>query len=123
MLRMFHWLPAVLYAGVIFALSHQSRAPGPGLAPDYVLHFAEYGGFALAILWGATSGLGDRPRVRIWAAVWLSAVFYGVLDEFHQSFIPARQASAQDVVADAAGALAALLAAHFFLVRRAKGDL
>jgi VanZ family protein len=35
----------------------------------------------------------------------LAAVLYGLSDEVHQSFIPGRDASVGDVVADALGAL------------------
>jgi VanZ family protein len=35
------------------------------------------------------------------------AVLLGIGDEFHQSFIPGRDASLQDVMADAVGACAA----------------
>ncbi|MDH3980911.1 MAG: VanZ family protein, partial [Gammaproteobacteria bacterium] len=51
-----------------------------------------------------------------WKITALTAL-YGVLDEFHQSFVPGRNADVLDVLADASGALlgAGLL---FFTVRK-----
>ena len=38
---------------------------------------------------------------------WVVAVAYGVTDEWHQSFVPNRQADVRDVIANAIGALVA----------------
>jgi VanZ family protein len=40
-------------------------------------------------------------------AAWMIGTAYGATDEWHQSFVPGRQADAADVLADALGALAA----------------
>ncbi len=49
----------------------------------------------------------ERPlsgKITLLAAVFLVSLF-GILDEFHQSFIPTRTASVYDVLADFAGAV------------------
>lgn len=121
MTRLLHWLPAVFYAGLIFSLSHQSRPAGGNLGPDYVLHFFEYGFFALTLVWGATRGTLNRIPSGYWVALWLVSVLYAVLDEWHQSFLPERDASLEDVIADAVGALVFLILAHLILRWRGTG--
>jgi len=99
------WRVALLiYAGLIFALSCLPFSGGRPILPipygDKVIHFGEF--FLFALL-AAKSSLGKRPLV---AAV-LLAGFYGGTDEFHQIFVPARDASIVDWGADLAGALCA----------------
>jgi len=67
---------------------------------DKAAHFLEYAllGYLLA------RSLGEsRPR---WFAVWFLAAAYGLLDEYHQSFVPGRDPSGADFLVDAAGAAA-----------------
>lgn len=45
---------------------------------------------------------------------------YGVLDEYHQSFVPGRSVEFYDFLADCGGAL--LYTAIFWLVQRRNGD-
>ena len=93
--------------------------PGEGRSP--VLH---------ALRWGALLGwcgvvwfLSDQPdpgtRVgpRALALILGVPLLYGIVDEWHQSFVPGRDASLRDVVADAVGA-AVGIAAHVALTRR-----
>ncbi len=56
-----------------------------------------------------------------WALV--IAVIYGLSDEFHQSFVPGRNADLLDVITDAAGAAAGLWAARRFRAGRSRGEL
>ena len=44
----------------------------------------------------------------------LLVVIYGLLDEFHQSFVPSRTASVYDSVIDIAGGLTVLLIFRFY---------
>ena len=48
------------------------------------------------------------------------AVGYGVTDEFHQSFVPGRFASAGDLLADLAGALLGVFAARVIVSARSR---
>ncbi len=103
-----YWIPAIIYAGVIFSLSHQSEPLGPEfpeLVPDYLLHFLEYGVFGWTLVWGLTSGFQKVLSLHTCAAACLLASLYGASDEFHQSFIPEREASIHDLLIDAAGAM------------------
>ena len=105
-----YWLPAVLYAGVIFFLSSQSH-PEDRLPPflfkeisDKVLHAVEYGILALlcyrAFRWAAGPVLARQAVV---LAI-VTASVYGLTDEVHQAFVPLRDASWQDWLADTIGA-------------------
>lgn len=67
-----------------------------------IVHLGEYGLLALLL----ANAFHRTPRLRrhtIWAA-WSLASLYGVGDEWHQSFIPGRNASWQDLLANTLGA-------------------
>ncbi len=92
----FYLLLAVGWATAIFWMS---SLPGTevGLQPpwDKLAHFATYAVLATLLV---RSGLSQ-------ALAFLLAVVYGAGDEWHQSFVPGRDASGFDLLADAAGAL------------------
>jgi len=100
------WLPAAAVASGIFWFSHQSGSGLPDTGVDKIQHALAYGVLALA-LW---HGLGNRFRVPRVAArrgmiAATIAALYGWSDEFHQSFIPGRDASLYDWIADVFGAV------------------
>lgn len=69
-------------------------------------HITEFGLFSTAVFHGVR---GERYGWRLqWAVVTLIiAVSYAGLDEWHQSFVPMREARFRDVLIDATGALLA----------------
>jgi len=93
--------------GTIFFLSHQSgdtlQLPTfPGA--DKLAHMTAYGVLALTVLWFyGDKGLKNPVRNALVAV--LFCFFYGISDEFHQSFIAYRDVSVYDLLADTAGAL------------------
>lgn len=99
------WLhgPSVAYPALIFFLSHQGRLPAPP-TNDKVVHFVAYAVMGAVF---ARSLWFDTP----WRARWVvlaaaaAATLYGISDEWHQSFVPGRDASVGDVAADAVGAV------------------
>lgn len=97
----FAWALAFAYMGVIYYLSSRESVPLPMWFPnqDKVYHFVEYGllGFLLA---HAAPGLTHKRR--FWIAFVLGSL-YGLSDEFHQSFVPGRDASVWDWIADSTG--------------------
>ena len=101
------WLPLAAYAATIFVLSSMSRPPVPSLdIPhfDKVLHFVEYAGFGLLLFRALTmGGQGLSARPALVAAIALGAL-YGASDEFHQMFVPQREADFFDLLADVLGA-------------------
>lgn len=75
-------------------------------------HLTEYAILALLLWWAwrASAAPGARAWSWQWAwKIWLVVVLYAAGDEFHQWFVPDRQASGWDVLIDASGAAAALL--------------
>lgn len=111
------WVPAILWAGVIFAFSHSSSPPGRDLLPDYVGHAFLWGVLALLLVLGKTSFLETRLGFSDLPKLWLLGSLYGVFDEWHQSFVPGRDSSFSDVVVDSL-ATALTLAACFVALRR-----
>ena len=103
---------------MIFFLSHQSDPPGVEVVPNYIVHFFEYGFFGLAVLLGVTSTFSKRLIARRALITVLIASLYGATDEFHQSFIPGREASFQDLVADTLGAVVFTIAIYLVKVTR-----
>jgi VanZ family protein len=107
---LWYWLPVALYAGLIFFLSSQSH-PEDNLpsflfkeVSDKVLHAVEYGILAAlcyrAFRWAAGPALGRQAVV---LAI-VTASVYGITDEVHQAFVPLRESSWQDWLADTIGA-------------------
>jgi len=111
------WAPAVVFALVIFSVSAESTPPGADLAPDYVAHFFEYGLFALTLIWGVTSGLRKDLNVKRAGLAFMLAAAYALTDEFHQGFVPQRDSSLQDILADCLGAACAILIVYGLLRR------
>ena len=92
-----YWLPVLLWAGAIFALS-SIPSLGTGLgAWDTILrkgaHLTEFAIFALLLV----RALGrEAPSLAL-------GVLYAASDELHQSFVRGRHASPVDVAIDAVG--------------------
>jgi VanZ family protein len=103
--RLNAWIPVLLWAGLIFALSSIPDL-GTGLGTwDLVLrkcaHLAEY-----AILGGLIFRASRSP-----AAAVLLASAYAATDEFHQAFVPGRHGSPVDWLVDTAGVVSGVMIA------------
>jgi VanZ family protein len=121
-LFLYYWLPLIAYGALIVVQSHY---PTPESVPrlpyfDKLLHTGGYGLLGLLFCrayrarWPLASGR------RLSRAAVLSAVLFGISDEFHQSFSPLRTADAWDVLADALGAA---LGVGFYFVLLSLADL
>ena len=98
------WLPVVLWAGVIFALS-SIPSLGTGLGVwDTILrkgaHVTEYAILALLLVRAVGR---EAPALAL-------GVLYAASDELHQSLVRGRHASPVDVAIDAVGLLLGALA-------------
>ncbi len=100
------WGPAALWAAVLFLLS---ELPGTGLGlpggTDKLVHGGLYLILGLSLAWGKERTGSGVPVVLLL----LIGVGYGALDEWHQSFVPGRDVSVGDWVADSAGVMLGLL--------------
>jgi VanZ family protein len=102
------WIPAGLVAlGIFFGSSVAGTSlPPPGLFPgqDKAVHLLEYGllGFLVARALRARSG-PPRSSGAVLLGAAIIALLYGLSDEFHQSFVPARSVDKFDVLADLVG--------------------
>ncbi len=85
---------------------------------DKGAHFVEYGILA-ALMAHAING--TRPALRAWslfAIAWPATVFWGLLDEIHQAYVPGRLADATDLLADSLGGFVGALAYIAIRARR-----
>jgi len=115
------WTPAIVYGTLIFALSHQSYPPGHDTAPDYILHFLEFGLFTLTVLFGTTRRFQLEIGARqVWITL-LIVLLWAAADEFHQLFVPHRDGSLRDWFSDSLGALVFMFAAQLFQRWRRRG--
>ena len=96
---------------ITFIVSHQPVVVIPFGAPDYVAHVINYGVLGVLLIWALAGGEWPAMTGAVIASAMFLTVLLGVLDEFHQSFIPGREATVRDVVADAVGAAGAAIAA------------
>jgi VanZ family protein len=128
--RVRDWIPAICWAGLISGLStdtfsseHTSIFIIPVLRWLFphastetlrlmhgvirkMAHVTEYFVFSILLMHGLRGGeRGWKLRWAIWAVV--IAAGYASFDEFHQSFVPNRTASAWDALLDTTGAAGA----------------
>ena len=104
---------SIVVALSIFMLSSRSKLPLPDstLFPgmDKVLHALAFGCFAFSFsYWLGRDRWKAKPAVCV-LIVCIAAACYGASDEIHQMFVPGRDASIYDWIADCTGALAASL--------------
>ena len=122
-----YWIPVAIWMGFIFLLSSYAGATLErtqerpfGIVPseivlvatsEIVVHPVEFGVLAILVyrLLGSYSSI--RWRYVLVGSL-LFAIGYGLLDEFHQSFVPGRSSTLADVGLDALGALVGVLVAE-----------
>ncbi len=101
------WVPAVLWAGVIWyasSLSIGAESPFQVTGVDKLGHLGEYGILGAACAWGL---LKSRPDMLSWDIVQGAMMMGGVwgwVDEVHQFWVPGRTTDPLDLLADLAGA-------------------
>ncbi|MDH4082305.1 MAG: VanZ family protein [Nitrospira sp.] len=111
------WGPVCAYAVLIFYMSSQSH-PEESLPSfvfnlsDKVLHAAEYallGALCYRALRGSSNDVWRQQAIPV--AILLASV-YGISDEVHQSFVPFRDSSWLDWVADTIGSMLGAFVMH-----------
>jgi len=112
------WGPAAIWAAVLFLLSElpSDLVGGAIEINDKVAHLGLY-----LILGGTRAGAGWRGWGKTFPSwrLLLVGVAYGALDEVHQRFVPGRDPSLGDLLADSAGVLLGFLVFRSILRARA----
>jgi len=104
------WLPLLITMGGIFYLSH---LPGGSIHlpqaynSDKLAHAAAYCTLGLCYLYALPSRWHRHAPWLAGGSVVIFCLLYGLMDEFHQSFVPGRMVSGADVMADGVGSLLA----------------
>jgi VanZ family protein len=99
------WLPAVVWGIVIMVVSSLPRLDlGPRWFPgcDKVVHFIEYLILGAALRYWSGEGRFAFPA---------AGAGFAALDEFHQRYIPGRETSLWDFIADICGLIVGFVAA------------
>ena len=105
-IRVFRVL-SVLYALMVFVVSSWPgiRLPNIGIHwSDKLAHFTQYAVFAFLV----AGGWAKQGGWRIWKHQWRPVAFlivFAAIDEFHQRWVPRREASWADWSADSLGIL------------------
>jgi len=115
-------LPVILWALFIFISSSIPNIALPEFkvfSSDKLAHLIVYGVFT-ALTHRALAYQNRFPKLAMHSLLWsfILTVIYGALDELHQFFVPPREASLLDLVADSVSAL--LFVAYKLLTARAK---
>jgi VanZ family protein len=107
---LFYGSPVLAYAGLIFFLSSVSRFPD--MVPsffgfDKLSHFIEYYFFGYLICRWLLSQINPVVRDHAFFMTSMIGICYGISDEWHQSFVPGRDATLWDALFDALGVVTA----------------
>ncbi len=116
------WMPLIGWVVMIFGLSSVPSLSTDTEFPrgfDKVAHFFEYAVLVILVHRGLSYETGARGVVTF---VIVAATCIGVagLDELYQSFIPGRDSSIMDIVADTSGIALGTVAAVLMVVRLKK---
>jgi hypothetical protein len=109
------WLPAVAWGAAILTVSSLPDLDlGVPLFPgcDKIMHFIEYSILGVGLRYWS----GGARRLPLAGGVGFAAI-----DEFHQKYVPGRQASLLDWVADVVGVAVGLLASGRFTKKVGNG--
>lgn len=100
-------LPAIIILCVSWILSSYSTIEQmPSFfGADKIVHMICFAGFAGAWTFWFTGKSWNEHFLRNFLICVLIVSFYGIIDEFHQSFVPGRQVSVFDWLADTVGAM------------------
>ena len=123
LLKILRWIPAILFMGLIFMLSHHPGEESGRLSKMVMDAFltlgidlkAIFGDYAMLVVrktahmceyfiffWILILANGNLPKG--WKLAFFIALIYAATDEFHQSFVPGRIGSPTDVLVDGLGA-------------------
>ena len=103
-----YWLPVIIWAILIFALSSFSTFPKavqPLFSFDKLAHAAEYAVFSFLLSRAFKNSKKNNLKKYFRALAVICAIVYGISDELHQYFVPTRTPCIIDLVYDGIGAM------------------
>jgi VanZ family protein len=103
----------------IFFFSSKSSVPGAGgvfLLLPIAYHFVVFFLFSFFLL--ATIKGNKKLKTSYLIIVLIFSVIYAISDEFHQSFVPGRNADIKDVLTDSVGIILSLLISIYIEKKR-----
>jgi VanZ family protein len=112
------FIPAILLYLLIFFLSSQNGDIDlPGHWLDKIVHVIEFSllGFFLSL--GYFKTFAFPPAIKS-LLVFFTGLPLGILDEWHQLFVPGRRSAIEDVGADAAGVVFGILVYRYLAGRK-----
>ncbi len=115
-----YWLPVIIYCALIFI---QSSYPAPEKLPQFsgadklwhCLAYALMGMLFYRAFEATPIDLNDKGLLLLSIGC---ASIYGLSDEIHQYFVPARQASLADIGADICGSIVGVWVVRFLYRKR-----
>jgi VanZ family protein len=101
----YYLAPFLFYCLLIFSLSAQSDLAqvSPVAIPDKIAHLLEYAGFGFLLMRLLRYLEPEAEFVKHLIWVLSIALIYGLSDEIHQLYVPNREFSWMDLLADGAG--------------------
>ena len=113
----FRYSPAFINMAIIFNLSGTSGSNLPSfpIGIDKVFHMIAFAALGVSFaFWFKPPTWKIKPIKIVFLVIALSTLF-GISDEFHQYFVPGRNASIYDVIADFLGASLAAVSYYFYV--------
>jgi VanZ family protein len=104
-------LSAAYIFGIFFLADSSAVSQIGEFNPYSLLHIPLYGLLTALLLLAFASKPGTNIAIRYHLAAWI-AVAVGILDEYHQTFIPSREGSVGDVFLDILGVVLVVILAR-----------
>jgi VanZ family protein len=100
-----YWLVVLIWMGIIFYFSSLPGKDIPALFPgqDIVFHGMIYAALAYLFIRALKNTCPKLSMRKLIFFTMVSGIIYGLSDEFHQSFVPGRNASFFDLFIDTLG--------------------
>ena len=122
--KIFFWILLIIYSIVIFIFSSR---PEVGVeqyfyGQDKVMHFVIYGIHAFLCLVALIDKILILKLFHYFLALALS-VSYGIFNEIYQSFIPEREFSFGDILANSLGIITFLILVYIFQNKRTRKNI
>ena len=117
---LYYWFPLIIYCLAIYI---QSDFPASEHIPtfefsDKVVHFLAYAVMGV-LFYRAYQTLRFKDNLRMLVLISIvSATLYGVSDEIHQYYVPFRDASITDAIANMLGAICGVYIYHRWVLYR-----